>query len=510
MNPPRLIPALLLALAAHAAAELKIPAVFGENMVLQQKQANPVWGWDTPGTGITVTFSGQTKTTKAGDDGRWTVNLDPLDASADPATLSVTGTSTRDIANVLVGEVWLSSGQSNMRWSVNATWDYDLEILSANHPQIRLLTMPNVGTQEPQKDFNGQWKVCSPETVGPFSAVAYYYGRLLHQTLGVPVGLIDVSWGGSAAEAWVRRPLLENDERFKAYMDQWRNTEANFDFTKAQAEHQEKMKEWEAKRDEAKAANQPIPQQPRPPQNPLAGNQRPGNLHAGSLNPVIGYGIRGVIWYQGESNASRHAQYHDLMSLLITSWREEWRQGDFPFYFVQLADYLAEKPEPGDSDWARLREAQTRTLNEVKNTGQAVIIDTGEANDIHPRNKQDVADRLARWALAKDYGFDKIPHRSPELASIEMAGGKATLTFDHVGGGLRGVDYHDVRGFAISGTDGQWHWAEAKILSNNRIEVSSSQVPEPTAVRYAWADNPVANVRTLEGLPLTPFRTDKD
>ncbi len=514
MNPPRPITviACCLASAIAAHAELKLPAIIGDNMVLQQKQANPIWGWDTPGTEVTVTFSGQSKTAKAGDDGRWSVSLDPLDANATPANLSVKGSTSKELGNILIGEVWVCSGQSNMGWPVSASWDYDLEILSANHPQIRLISVPNVGTQELQNDFKGQWDECSPKTVGSFSAVGYFYGRLLHQTLGVPVGLIDNAWGGSAAEAWVRRDLIEEDDRFKNVMDEWRNREAGFDFEKLQAEHQEKMKAWEARRDEAKANNQPVPQQPQGPQNILAGNQRPGNLYAGCLHPVIGYGIRGAIWYQGESNASRADQYNDLMTLLIRNWRADWKQGDFPFYFVQLADFMAEKPHPGDSAWAALREAQTETMNTVENTGQAVIIDIGEANDIHPRNKQDVADRLARWALVKDYGFEGIPHRSPEFKSMEIDGNKALVTLDHIGGGLRSFDVNELKGFAIAGEDGKWVWADARFVSGNenQIEVTSSEVSAPTAVRYAWADNPVANVRTVEGLPLTPFRTDKD
>ncbi len=491
-----------------AHAELKLPAVFGDHMVLQQKQANPVWGWDTPGTEVTVTFSGQTKTGTAGEDGRWTVQLDPLDANATPAVLSVKGTSGRDISNVLVGEVWLSSGQSNMQWSVTATWNYDVEILTANHPAIRVISVPNLGTQEPQTDFKGEWKVCSPQTIGSFSAVAFHYGRILHQALGVPVGLIDNSWGGSSAEAWVRRDRLENDDRFQGYMNHWREIEATFDFEKLQAEYQEKRQAWEKERDAAQANNQPVPQAPQAPQNVLANQHRPGNLHSGCLHFLIGYGIRGAIWYQGESNAGRASQYHDLMSLLITSWREEWKQGDFPFYFVQLADYMAEKPEPGDSGWAELREAQTRTMNEVKNTGQAVIIDIGEANDIHPRNKQDVAARLARWALARDYGFENLHHRSPEFKSLEIQGSDAIVTIDHTGGGLRAYDVNEIKGFAISGEDGKWVWAKAEFVPGGAIRVTSPEVPAPVAVRYAWADNPVANVRTLEGLPLTPFRTD--
>jgi sialate O-acetylesterase len=493
---------------ATAHAELKLPAIIGDNMVLQQKQANPIWGWDTPGTEVVVTFAGQTKTGKAGDDGKWTVTLDALSANATPSTMTFKGTDSKVVKNILIGEVWLCSGQSNMQWPVQQTWDGDLEILTANDPEIRLVKVPNVGTQEAQKDFKGQWRVCNPSTVGGFSAVGYYYGRLLHQTLGVPVGLIDNSWGGSAAEAWVKRDVFDADARFKAEQDQWEKTEATYDFQKVKADFEIQKAAWDAKTPEEKAAGQA----PRSPSNPLIGNQRPGNLYAGCLHPIIGYGIKGVIWYQGESNTGRAAKYNDLMTLLIGGWRSDWKQGNFPFYFVQLADFMAEKSEPGNSAWAELREAQTLTMNTVENTGQAVIIDLGETNNIHPRNKRDVAERLARWALVKDYGFDQIPHRSPEFKNMEIKDNKAVIIFDHVGDGLRTLDVDELKGFSICGEDGKWVWADAKFVAaqkNDTVEVSSPHVAKPVAVRYAWADNPVCNILSTEGLPLTPFRTDR-
>lgn len=249
----------------------------------------------------------------------------------------------------------------------------------------------------------------------------------------------------------------------------------------------------------------------------MTGQHRPGNLYAGVLHPTIGYGIKGAIWYQGETNASRAKEYQELFPFMIEHWRKEWKQGDFPFYWVQLADYKDYKSEPGDSDWAELREAQTLTMTKLPNTGQCVITDLGEANDIHPRNKRDVAERLVRWALAKDYGL-KIPYSSPVFKNVKFEGGQAILTFDHAETGLRVVDMDEVQGFAICGKDRKWVWADAVILPDsklsprtprgNQIAVSSQQVPEPVAVRFAWADNPVANVYSAEGLPLTPFRTD--
>jgi sialate O-acetylesterase len=306
-----------------------------------------------------------------------------------PHTLSIKGQNTLTLDDVMVGEVWICSGQSNMQWPVSASNDGDLEVKSARYPRIRLISVPQVGTQEPQKDFHGQWRICAPETVGGFSAVGYFFGRRLHQILDVPVGLIDNSWGGSACEAWVRRDVLAANEKCAPLLKHWEKLEA--DYPKAKAE-------FEAKRAERDAAKKTGAEGKRTPrfQNPdelMKGNSRPGNIYNGVLKPTIGYGIRGAIWYQGESNVGRADQYRDLFPLMIKSWRDEWGQGDFPFYWVQLADFLPEATEPKESAWAELREAQTMALSKLPNSGQAVIIDLGEGKDIHPRNKQATPDR---------------------------------------------------------------------------------------------------------------------
>jgi sialate O-acetylesterase len=256
-----------------------------------------------------------------------------------------------------------------------------------------------------------------------------------------------------------------------------------------------------------KKEGKPLPARPRAPRNQLAGNNRPANLYCGVLHPVIGYGIRGAIWYQGESNASRAYQYRHLFPLMIQNWRDEWQQGDFPFYWVQLADFRNEKADPAESDWAELREAQTQTMSKLPNTGEAVITDLGEAHDIHPRNKQDVARRLARWALAKDYGQDLV-YRSPIYKSHRTEKNRLIVTFDHVGGGMDTFDVRQPKGFAVAGEDKQFVWAQATIVGKDKIEVWSDEVTHPVAVRYAWADNPVCNVQNREHLPLTPFRSD--
>lgn len=503
-----LIAALVSGITLTSQAELKLPAIIGDNMVLQQKHANPIWGWDTPGTEVQVTFAGQNKSAKAGADGKWTLTLDPVPANAKPATLAIKGTTAKELTNVLVGEVWLCSGQSNMQWSVSQSWDADLEIATAKFPNIRLISVPQVGTQEPQSDFKGAWQSCSPTTVGEFSAVGYYYGRVLHQMLDVPVGLIDNSWGGSAAEAWVRRDLLEKDARFKSMIDGWVVREKDLSSTEAKLKYEKALADWKTRAAAAKAAGKPFTERgPQAPEQILSGQHRPGNLYNGVLLPVIGYGIKGNIWYQGESNASRAWEYAQLFPFMIEHWRQEWKQGDFPFYWVQLADFKPEKMEPGDSDWAELRESQTKTQKAIKNGGQAVIIDLGEANDIHPKNKRDVAERLARLALARDYGV-KLPHRSPEFKAIAFQGDKAQVTLDTFGSSLRTVDVSEVKGFAICGEDRKWVWAQAKLAGPDMVEVSAPGITKPVAVRYAWSDNPVCNLFSIEGLPVTPFRSD--
>ncbi|MEO0018213.1 MAG: hypothetical protein RLZZ522_1496 [Verrucomicrobiota bacterium] len=496
----------LLALTATSRAELVLPAIIGDHLVLQQQQADPIWGWDTPGTPVTVSFAGQTKTATADPSGKWTVKLDPMPANATPQAMTIKGSSERTLQDLLIGEVWMCSGQSNMEYPLSGDWNGDLEALGATLPTIRLITVPMVGTQEPQTHFKGQWTACTPESCREFSAVGFFFGRHLQRALGVPIGLIDNSWGGSTAEAWVRRASLEQDPRFKPLMDRTVQQETALTSEQAKANQQAAIAKWEAATAQAKAEHQPLPNPPRNPNGWLTANSRPGNIFNGMVHPTLGYGIKGVIWYQGESNASRAWEYAQLFPFMIQQWRAEWKQGDFPFYWVQLADYMAERTAPGDSAWAELREAQTKTQS-LPNTGQAVIIDLGEGKDIHPKNKHDVAARLVRLALAKDYGIP-LPCRSPEFKNVAFAGTKATVTLDLFGRELRPFDVPDAIGFALCGADRVWHYAKGRVIGKDQVEVSSDLVPAPVAVRYAWADNPVCNLFTKDGLPVTPFRSD--
>jgi sialate O-acetylesterase len=494
------------ALTVMSQAELKLPAIIGDHMVLQQKQADPIWGWDTPGTKVTVAFAGQTKTADSDESGKWTVKLDPMPANATPQVMTITGSTARTLQNILIGEVWMCSGQSNMQFALNGDWNGDIETLGSDIPGLRLISVPQVGTQELQNDFKGQWAACTPQTSSGFSAVGFFFGRYLHRILGVPVGLINNSWGGSAAEAWVRRSSLEKDERFKPLMESTVQQESLLMSDQAKANHEAAIVKWKEAVETAKAENKPQPKAPAAPDGWLKGNARPGNIFNGVLHPTLGYGIKGVIWYQGESNSSRAWEYARLFPYMIEQWRAEWKQGDFSFYWVQLADFMAEKPEPGDSAWAELRESQTKT-QALPNTGQAVIIDLGEGKDIHPKNKHDVAARLVRLALAKDYGVN-VPFHSPEFKSVSINGDKATITLDTFGSELRPFDTADAVGFAVCGEDKIWHNARGKITGKDTIEVASEQVAKPIAVRYAWADNPVCNLFSKDGLPVTPFRTD--
>lgn len=489
---------MLLVASSHCYAEIRTSAVFGDSMVLQRDKPIHVWGWTEPDRSVAVSIAGNRETVKSDGEGRFDAKLPALAAGGPHSMTIESGGETLAYNDVLIGEVWVCSGQSNMQWAVEQANDADLESLSANFPNLRLITVPRIGTQEPQVTFEGKWEACSPDSVKQFSAVGYFFGRQVHQTLDVPVGLIDNAWGGSAAEAWVNRDVLKSSGEYDELLARWRETEASYDHETEMAKYAKRLEQW---KDSGKG------RRPQSPRNPLTGQHRPANLYNGVLYPVLGYTIRGVVWYQGETNAGRAYQYRDLFPTMIENWRDEWGQDDFSFYWVQLADYLKEADGPTESSWAELREAQTMTLSKLSSTGEAVILNLGESSDIHPKNKQDVGKRLARWALAKDYGYD-IPYQSPTYKSMTKKDGAIVLEFDHVGGGLDTFDVPTLLGFTIAGADEKFVLADAKISGKSTIEVTADGVTDPVAVRYAWADNPLCNVQSKEGLPMTPFRTD--
>jgi sialate O-acetylesterase len=507
--------ALFLALAilsVSARAELKLPALFTDHAVLQRDMPLPVWGWSEPGDDVTVEIAGQSHKAKSDDKGKWRVTLDPLKVGKPLKMIITYGASGKEqvvINDIRVGEVWVCSGQSNMELPVWASSNADLEIPAARHRNIRFISVKEPGSQTAVDDFDGQWEVCSPESVKGFSAVGYLFGRELNRHLNVPIGLIDNSWGASSCEAWIRRDRMEGNPLYDPLLKKWDDTVKNWDDAKWKAD----WSEWRKKAAAARAAGKPSPPGRPVAVNPAVGQHRPANLYHARVQPIMPYAIRGAIWYQGESNAGRAYQYREMFPLMIQSWREDWKQGDFPFYWVQLADFMAEKPQPADSAWAELREAQTMTQDRLPNTGQAVIIDIGEAADIHPRNKLEVGRRLARWALARDYG-KHIVCQSPRYDSMEKRDNKVLVKFKDVAGGLRTLDAPAVQGFAVAGADRKWAWADAKIVplkqggKADTVEVSSKDVADPVAVRYAWADNPVCNLCNDVLLPVTPFRTD--
>ena len=485
-------------------ADVKLPAIFSSNMVLQQKVSAPVWGWADSGEKITVSINGQTKTTTADKDGNWKIGLDPLKAGG-PFKLSVKGNNSLELENVLVGEVWVCSGQSNMGWTLRATNNGEEAIKNSKNPKIRLITVPRKSMEEPQKDFEGSWVEASPETTPNFTAVGYYFGRELNSELNIPIGLINTSYGGTPSEAWTKRGAMDAKSNLKPLLDHWDELAAKFDPEKAAAVYEKQLEKWKVAVKKAKEEKKRLPRRPRL-NNPRVSQHRPAGLYNAMIAPLVPYAIKGAIWYQGESNSSRAHQYRTIFPNMIENWRADWKQGDFPFYFVQLANFRAIEKDPGDSTWAELREAQSMTLT-LPNTGEAVIIDIGEANDIHPKNKTDVGKRLSLWALAKDYGKD-IVYSGPRYKSSSKQDGKIVIEFDHAGGGLVAKGGEALKGFAIAGEDKKFVWADAKI-NGSTITVSSKGVSNPVAVRYAWADNPICNLYNKEGIPASPFRTDK-
>lgn len=484
-------------------ADVKLPAIIGDNMVLQRGKKVTIWGWAKPGEEVMVgvSWNGMRWAVKADEDGKWMFRMNPPKTGG-PYEMTISGKNVIKIKNIMVGEVWVCSGQSNMQWTVQNSANSEEEIAAANYPNIRLFYVKRTIAHEPQPDCEGSWTECSPETIGGFSAVAYYFGRELHKELNVPIGLIHTSWGGTPSEAWTSREVLEQEPEAAPILQRYDDVVAKYPQIKQ--EYEKRIEEWKKAAETAKAEGKKVPGRPRLPYGPEHPHA-PAGLYNAMIAPLIPYGLQGAIWYQGESNAGRAYQYRTIFPAMIKNWRNDWGQGDFSFLFVQLANFMEVKEEPADSAWAELREAQLMTLD-LPNTGMAVIIDIGEANNIHPKNKQDVGRRLALWALAKNYGKDVV-YSGPLYKTMNVEGNKAVLSFEHVGGGLVAGGGGPLKGFAIAGADRKFIWADAKI-EGDKVIVSSNEVSAPAAVRYAWADNPVCNLYNAEGLPASPFRTD--
>lgn len=496
-----ILPCLALFVFSRAHADVRLPAIFGNHMVLQNEIEVPVWGWADPGEEVTVSIEAQEQKTKADSEGKWKVSLAPLKAGG-PHTLKILGNNEILLKEILVGEVWVCSGQSNMEWTVERSANPEEEIKNANYPKIRLFQAEKKIAGKQQPDTTGEWKLCSPESIPGFSAVGYFFGRQLHKELNVPIGLIQSAWGGTPSESWTTTASLEKNEISKPIVERW--DRAIGDYPNQVDQYKKQVDDWLVASNVQEEKGEPVAGPPSIPRDPRTNPHRYSGLFNGMIHPLIPFAIRGAIWYQGESNASRAYQYRTIFPMMIEDWRKEWGQGDFPFYFVQLANFQATHDEPRDNDWAELREAQTMALS-LPNTGMAVIIDIGEAEDIHPKNKQDVGKRLALNALARIHGKE-VPCSGPMFKSMEIKDGKAALSFDHVERGLEAKG-GDLKGFAIAGEDKEFVWAEAEI-HGDKVVVSSDRVDTPVAVRYAWDANPVCNLFNKDGLPASPFRTD--
>ncbi|MGE3778966.1 MAG: sialate O-acetylesterase [Pirellulaceae bacterium] len=489
---------------AELAAELKLAAVFGDHMVLQQRKPVPVWGWAAPGERITVSFAGQEVSAAADDQGKWQVRLAELAASHEPRTLVVRGDKAgreRTVADVLVGEVWLGSGQSNMAMTVNRAQQFETEQATAMHPEIRMFMEESGAAPTVQPDGRGRWTVCSPETVGGFSATLYFFGREIHRALRVPVGLINSSVGGTPIESWIAADAQLAQPELRAAIETQQRAIAEADPARAQAQYERALERWKQQAAQAKAAGQTTPRRPVDPRLQQARRGGPGGLFNGKIAPLIPYAVRGVLWYQGEANSQpgKGYLYRHQLPLLVRDWRAQWGE-ELPFAWVQLPNF-----DRSGEGWMLVREAMLHSL-QLPRTGMAITVDIGEPKDIHPRNKQDVGRRLAAWALGKVYDRQVPSTSGPLPRGHELRGAEVVITFDHADDGLSS-NGEPVRGFVVAGADHQWHPATARI-DGGRVIVTSPAVPQPQAARYGWAANPDANLRTGAGLPASPFRTD--
>ena len=453
--------------AAELQPTFRMANIFTDHMVLQRDQPLPIWGWAAPGRTVTVEVGPHSARTRANAEGRWRVTLPPLGSGKGPLTMTVkAGQETIQLTDILVGEVWLCSGQSNMEMAVSSS-----EFKAAKHPNIRIFSVPRDIAIDPQDDIVGQWQACSPETIGGFSAVAYYFGREIHQSIEVPVGLINSSWGGSIIEAWTRH---EEISRLP-------------DMLERIAEIQDILHD---------------------PASSRTSHAHPTLLYNAMINPIVPFAIRGATWYQGESNNGDGMLYFDKMQALIQSWRNVFLRPDAPFYFVQIAPYRYVAPYgDGQGTLPLLWEAQSAALA-IPHTGMAVISDIGNVANIHPSNKLDVGKRLALWALAKDYGQDDLVYSGPLYNSMAIEAGKIRLSFDHTGSGLASRDAKPLDWFEIAGEDGKFVKAQA-VIDGNTIVVSSDAIAKPTAARFAWDQVAQPNLINKEGLPAGPFRTHR-
>jgi sialate O-acetylesterase len=510
-------------------------------MVLQREMPIPIWGWADPGEHVTVKFADHQANTTADDKGNWMVKLPAMKAPG-PYKMTVSASNTIVLTNILVGEVWLCAGQSNMAMQVKNMRDGQAEVAAANYPEIRLLDVPTTLSGWSEPDIDANWLQCTPQAIvsgrwGGFSAVAYYFGRKLHRELGVPVGLINASWGGSYIEPWTplegfalvpeftdivseiervnieyRQTLLKYTDSLEAWIKQTRKLLSEGKDVSAPAKYP--YRSLTITRDQrlnyrVEATPPEYPRHPFAITDPKPYPWRPTGLYNSMIHPLIPFAIRGAIWYQGESNLADGMLYHEKMKALIGGWRKLWNQGDFPFYFVQLAPFRYENWPSKDitpTSLPRMWEAQAASLT-IPNTGMAVTTDIGDLNDIHPANKQDVGKRLALWALAKTYGRTDLVYSGPLYKSMSIQRTTIRIAFDHVGSGLTSSDGKPLSWFEIAGPDRKFYKANAEI-SGSSVLVWSDKITEPVAVRFGWHQEAAPNLINKEGLPASPFRTD--
>lgn len=504
-------------------AEVSLPALFANDMVIQRNTQAPVWGWADPGEQVTVTASwgGEARAT-ADQNGRWEVRLATPEAGG-PHTLTLEGTNTLTLENVLSGDVWICSGQSNMEWPLSRTTGAMEEIASAETPGIRLFQMHKQFGPEVLETYKGDWRICSPKTAGSFTAVGYYFGKEIHLDQKIPIGLLSISWGGTRIEAWTAPVGFRQVPELSEFVEEQERMDPTTDRgNMAYLKYVSELETWIPQAKRQLAHRQELSPIPEAPQWRYSGNNQDSSfIFNGMIAPILPLAVKGVIWYQGESNGGESREvYRAKMKGLIGGWRSVFDQGEFPFYFVQLANLNTSDPNNPEAGkgYARVRQAQFDSLG-IPHTGMAVAIDVGESKDIHPRNKRDVGKRLSRWALARDYGKVLVPS-GPLYKQMTVDGNRAVLSFDYVGGGLMvgkkegmapAVEDPNakLKWFAIQGQDNRWRWGDA-VITGDTVEVSSPEVSVPKAVRYAYAFNPEGcNLYNREGLPASPFTTEE-
>jgi sialate O-acetylesterase len=471
-------------------------------MVLQREKPVAVWGWADVGEAVTVAFADQSKTATADAEGKWLLRLDALPASAEPRSLVVTGKAERrlEVKDVLVGEVWLGSGQSNMAMIVQNSQNFEAEKAAAKYPLIRHYQEDSAPADQPKAEGKGRWRSCAPETVGGFSAVLYFFGREIHREVGVPVGLVNTSVGGTPIESWVSAETQSSAPATKARYESQLKAHVEFDAAKATAAYEKQVAAWKVTAEKAKAAGKEVP---RKPVDPIANRKfkgGPAALYNGKVVNLAPYTLRGMLWYQGEGNAGNPGLYETQLTQLVTSWRALW-QDEVPFAWVQLPNYRTSNSE----SWPRLRESMMKVLALPK-TGMAITLDIGDPLDIHPKNKQDVGKRLSYWALATVYGRTVPAISGPLPTGSQVEGDAIRVSFRHADG-LKTRDGAAPRGWLLAGADKAWKPAEARI-DGTEVVVRSAAVPAPVAARYAWAENPDAHLVNGAGLPATSLRTD--